>query len=285
MLTIPHVARSFFVTAGASLLLLGALPNFASAQTTVSITPSRDNSIYEESTNSNGIGDVFIGNNAGGNARRGLLFYDIASSVPVGSIITGVQFDYFVVAPSGRPASLVNFHRSLADWGEAGSSGRGQGGPAQTNDATWQHAFFSGTNWATAGGDFVAAPSDSFLIGSFGAATEVLPGLTNDVQFFLDNPTSNFGWFLIGDETTNASARRILSREDTSGQPTLQVTFTAAVPALLGDVNLDGMVTFLDIAPFVAVLSADGFQAEADLDQNGIVNFLDIGPFIDVLSS
>ena len=53
---------------------------------------------------------------------------------------------------------------------------------------------------------------------------------------------------------------------------------------ILGDVNGDGVVNFLDIAPFIALLSSQEFQAEADIDGNGIVNFLDIGPFIVILS-
>ena len=55
-------------------------------------------------------------------------------------------------------------------------------------------------------------------------------------------------------------------------------------PPLLGDVNLDGMVNFLDISPFINRLSNGIFQAEADIDGNGEVNFLDISPFIQVLS-
>lgn len=35
---------------------------------------------------------------------------------------------------------------------------------------------------------------------------------------------------------------------------------------LLGDVNLDGAVDFLDISPFIAVLATGGFQVEADID-------------------
>ena len=55
---------------------------------------------------------------------------------------------------------------------------------------------------------------------------------------------------------------------------------------LLGDVNTDGLVTFLDIAPFIGVLSTPGsFQAEADINEDGVVNFLDIAPFIGVLTS
>ena len=55
------------------------------------------------------------------------------------------------------------------------------------------------------------------------------------------------------------------------------------ITPLLGDVNLDGAVSFLDISPFISVLSATTYQAEADMDQNGIVDFLDISPFIAVL--
>ena len=60
----------------------------------------------------------------------------------------------------------------------------------------------------------------------------------------------------------------------------------AAVPSpLIGDVNQDGEVNFLDIAPFISILSSDGFLEEADINEDGVVDFLDISPFIDVLSS
>lgn len=54
-------------------------------------------------------------------------------------------------------------------------------------------------------------------------------------------------------------------------------------PVLLGDVNMDSTVDCFDIAPFISVLSARGFQAEADCNQSGAVNFLDIFSFIDQL--
>ena len=57
-----------------------------------------------------------------------------------------------------------------------------------------------------------------------------------------------------------------------------------AAPVLLGDVNLDGLVSFADISPFIAILSTNGFQAEADIDQNDGVDFMDISPFISILS-
>ena len=57
------------------------------------------------------------------------------------------------------------------------------------------------------------------------------------------------------------------------------------MPVLKGDVNLDGSVTFLDISPFIQILSSNGFQLEADCDCDGDVDFLDISPFIDILAS
>ena len=53
----------------------------------------------------------------------------------------------------------------------------------------------------------------------------------------------------------------------------------------VGDVSLDDNVDFLDIAPFVAVLSSGTYQFEADIDGNGEVNFLDISAFIVLLNS
>ena len=54
---------------------------------------------------------------------------------------------------------------------------------------------------------------------------------------------------------------------------------------LLGDVNLDGIVDFFDIQPFIDLLAAQTFQAEADIDGNMVVDFFDIQPFIDILAT
>ena len=56
-------------------------------------------------------------------------------------------------------------------------------------------------------------------------------------------------------------------------------------PTLLGDCNLDGVVNFSDISPFIAILSATDYLDEADVNQDGMVDFSDISPFIGLLSS
>ena len=53
----------------------------------------------------------------------------------------------------------------------------------------------------------------------------------------------------------------------------------------LGDCNLDGAVDFLDISPFISLLTVGEYFEQADVNQDGSVNFLDISPFIALLSS
>ena len=54
--------------------------------------------------------------------------------------------------------------------------------------------------------------------------------------------------------------------------------------ALLGDTDQDGVVNFLDIPPFIAILTAGTYLEEADCNEDGIVNFLDIPAFIAILN-
>ena len=55
-----------------------------------------------------------------------------------------------------------------------------------------------------------------------------------------------------------------------------RANISVSAPFLLGDVNLDRRVDFLDIFSFVNVLSTGSYQAEADLNQDTRVDFLDI---------
>jgi len=60
---------------------------------------------------------------------------------------------------------------------------------------------------------------------------------------------------------------------------------TVAPAFVVGDVSGDGVVNFLDITPFIAVLTTMDFQNEADINRDGMINFLDITPFIALLTA
>ena len=52
---------------------------------------------------------------------------------------------------------------------------------------------------------------------------------------------------------------------------------------ILGDVNGDGEVNLLDVAPFIETIENGKYIAEADINEDGTVDLLDVAPFIDLL--
>ena len=53
---------------------------------------------------------------------------------------------------------------------------------------------------------------------------------------------------------------------------------------LLGDVNCDGIVSLLDVGPFVELITNGDFSAKADINEDGAVDLLDVGPFVTLLT-
>ena len=210
---------------------LGFVGGTSASANIINITPSKDNTLYEydpaEGDHSNGAGfHFFAGENGMGELRRGVLAFDIAGSVPPGSTITAVSLSMNMsMTPAG--ALTVELHKLLADWGEGTSHapmGEGDGAPATPNDATWRHRFFDTVFWTTQGGDFSATVSASQSVGGIGQYTWSSAQMVADVQLWLDNPAGNFGWLVLGDETTIATAKRFDTRESAS-PPVLTIQY------------------------------------------------------------
>ncbi len=205
---------------------------------TININPSKDNTLYQyipaDGDRSNALGDhFFTGETAVGELRRGVLAFDIAGNVPAGSTITSVTLTLNMSRTPSGTARTVELHRLIADWGEGTSQASGQegmGAPATTNDATWRHRFYNTIFWTTEGGDFSGTVSASQSVGAPGSYTWTSTQLVADVQSWLDNPPTNFGWLVLGDESTSATAKRFDTRESAS-PPGLTIQYTASTPS------------------------------------------------------
>lgn len=223
-----------FIALGCVMLgsLLGC-PKPQGTMTSVSMTSVKDATLYEDATGalSNGAGQgMFAGTKGAGHAVRGVVAFDVAGKVPAGMALTGVKLRLNVSAASSNSAQTVGLHRVLADWGEGStvaSGGGGGGGPASQGGATWLHTFFPDKLWSRPGGDFEATSSASvdvagMLAYEWGSTDQMVA----DVQMWLDNPSSNHGWLLMGNETA-ASVKRFGTREIASAasRPTLILTF------------------------------------------------------------
>ena len=221
-----------------TLFVLGVAAALASVGTglasagIVNINPSKDNTLYEydpsDGDKSNALGFHFFAGETGMNElRRGVLAFDIAGNIPPGSTITAVSLSLNMSRTPTNTAYVLELHKLLADWGEGTSMAEGEegdGAPATPNDATWRHRFFDTIFWSTQGGDFSAAASASQLVGVVGQYTWSSAQMVADVQAWLDNPASNFGWLVLGDETAIATAKRFDTRESAS-PPMLTIEF------------------------------------------------------------
>ncbi len=59
---------------------------------------------------------------------------------------------------------------------------------------------------------------------------------------------------------------------------------TLNTKVLLGDVNQDGVISLLDVQPFVLLVTDSEFQIEADINRDGFVDLLDVQPFVELLT-
>lgn len=200
----------------------------------ISLGPSKDNTLYENATGafSNGVGDhIFVGNNTGGQARRTVVAFDIAGNIPADSIIQNVTLTLRMSRTRAGPET-IKLHGLLADWGEGTSNALGnEGGGASSasGDATWVHRFFNSDSWSNPGGDFSSTVSASASVAGSGSyAWGSTSQLVTDVQGWLDDQSSNFGWILIGNEAASQTAKRFDSRENgtDANRPVLTVTYT-----------------------------------------------------------
>jgi hypothetical protein len=207
---------------------------------TTTLSSSKDNTIFEDFTgNSNGAGPVFfVGNNGSGSgfARRGLIAFDL-STVPKGATVTSVKLNLRCTRTPPSPTSTpIELHRLLHSWGEAtsnsGTTG-GKGVTAASGDATWNNYSNPSGAWIAKGGDFDSTFSVRTNVSSLASYTfGSTPRLVSDVQGWLDDPLSNNGWILTGNEVNIRTARQFASRQNPTiaNRPTLTIDYTVPEP-------------------------------------------------------
>jgi hypothetical protein len=214
-----------------SSVLLCALVAESALAATVTLTPSKDNTIYGNGSASlsNGAGRfLFAGSSGDDRVLRGLVAFNLNGQIPAGATINAVTLTLAINTPLPANANTVRLHRVLAEWGEGTSAapmGEGVGAPATAGDATWTARILNTANWTTPGGDFAPAVSASQPVsGGSGNAVFSSAGMVADVQAWVNNPAANFGWILVAQDETGPAVR-FASREGAPA-PALLIDFT-----------------------------------------------------------
>lgn len=196
---------------------------------TANLNPVADSSIYENTPDGNAGAHVglFAGRSGVSTTSRSVLRFDL-SSIPMGSVVTNATLTMTVERGTGSPTQSV--HRLLASWvegtGDALGVGGGQGSNPVAGAVSWNSREHGSVLWTAPGGDSVATASATVSPApAVGSAVWSGSGLIADVQAWVDDPSSNFGWLLKNDvETGSSSVRRYDSREATA-PPLLTVDY------------------------------------------------------------
>ncbi len=199
----------------------------------VEVTPMIDNTMFRDSDVSNGLGEfIFTGNTNKDIKKRALVKFDLTETVPEGTTVDSVSLT--LIPTKVKPGNTeVVIHRVTTEWGEGTSKaedGDGKGALATKDDATWSYAKFKSWPWVKKGGDFDIESSASNSVSEGTDAMFRSDRLTLDVNLWLQNPSLNFGWILIGDESKTATSVKFSSKDhkDIEQWPTLRLYYTGA---------------------------------------------------------
>ncbi len=177
----------------------------------VELTPVQTDTLIE-SPGGNAMSGLFAGLSGDGSGRqRGLLEFDIAAILPPCATIQSVTLNMTLESvghdKNGHPILPVTI--SLYD-----------ATTAWNGSTTW-----NSPSWTNPGGDFSSTASASYTdtTGTVGTTFSWSSSqMAADLQNWLNDPSANFGWFVIGDEKHMNSVRRFYS-----DSITLDITYTA----------------------------------------------------------
>lgn len=164
---------------------------------------------------------MIAGTNGQDEDSRSLLAFNLAA-IPSNAVVTSAALTVKVVklAPGFPSSGKMDLHRLLVPWGDAA--------------ATWTNRL-AGVHWSTNGAaapvDFTNAVTQQITVSSQTAYTFVSnSNMVADVQRWVSNPGTNFGWILISElQGTLFSECKFGTREDPANAPSLTVQYT--VPA------------------------------------------------------
>lgn len=211
--------------------------NVTSGVPSVTIGPDMDNGIFSESNDeSNGAGQVIrAGMNTAGDIRRSFIHYDIASNIPAGSTIDHVELKMYCNKSSGGSQN-VSINRVQVSWGEGTSDDGGtqSGDPATSGDTTWHYSKYPTTSWFADGGSYagvsasINVPSIQDEFYTWGSTS----WMVTNVQDWLDTPSSNYGWAVLGDEGNAGYIKQFSSRENENNTRRPELTVFYTLPAV-----------------------------------------------------
>lgn len=229
--------------------------------------------------------------------RRVIMGFDVSSLQGRYGRISSVTVR-LAVSESANSGTLqvFRFADANAGWVEGTETGASIGDPPDVGMSTWNNriqGLNSGDSMPWAGmvgaGQSGVDYEDLLFEFSYDSMTagfidlDLDPELMNEL---INDWTcgTNAGLFLRveGPEIDNEIRFHSKEADEVADRPQLIIDYD---PILIGDVNLDGVINLLDVAPFVQTLTDGVYLPNADINMDCSVDLLDVAPFVDLLAN
>lgn len=172
--------------------------------------------------------------------RRALLKFDMTELNSVGfpsdTNVVCAEIRLYAVPRSDEeretvPVPKTGLHKVVSDWSTTGKTviSNANGGFAKEGDSTWEFSSYPSSPWQQLGGDFdpdllcrETLADDLHWFGS-------TPKMNQVVQAWLDGSSPNYGFMLVGDETSSKISYSIYHGFENAPEfvPRLIVTYTS----------------------------------------------------------
>jgi hypothetical protein len=176
----------------------------------------------QPNNNNGGASEIYIGNDFENESLRGLVRFNVTGSLSTRAIVTAASVTMYTGTLSGSPpvAATVSLYRVVVPWGQGTGVGADvtgdftQGQPCSAGGATWNQPQCAASSWSFASWSASASvPATSSSLVTWNSTA----GLISDVQGWLDNPASNYGWLLLSSTETTYDSMQPFTK---SGQLT-----------------------------------------------------------------
>ena len=217
-----------FVTICAVIVTTASLlwtPAASAAIATIEAVNIQDNTVAEGDfpDNSSGACDsIFAGDTDNAFARRALMRFDVGAQIPPGATINSVTLTLTTTRGGNNVDSTMDLHPLNAAWVEGSNScGTRGGGQGESGG--------DGVTWNTQPG-FGPSSGSAQSVGGNPVVWNSTTAMVADVEGWVNNPGTNFGWIVIGDENTlpenpdDETAKRFDSSEG-GAPPVLVIDF------------------------------------------------------------
>lgn len=201
--------------------------------------PADANSVlYEKSGHAYNGGELVVGRVSGTEEerRRTLVRFDLEEQLPDDALVFEASLVMYAASfgpERGEGTLETRVHRLLGPWQEGSRAvpSDADGTAPDEGDATWLDRSWPDVQWTTPGGDYSSDPSATLSIGQefpvAGLVEWTSESLIEDVQGWIEDPDSNHGWIILGDESAPGRTINFRNRYARSAvqHPTLKIRY------------------------------------------------------------